>query len=461
MPVIARIIVVLFTLIAVNVSVANEPDHDTLAQSIDELASEMLTSHGAVGLSIAVARNGEIIHAEAYGLAEVEHGVEANADTLFRIGSVTKQFTAAAVMKLVEQGKLSLDDELATFFPDFPMHGHIVTIRHLLTHTSGIKSYTGVPEFWQTSVSRDLTVKEMLAIVDEFPYDFAPDEQYMYNNTAYYMLGPIIEQASGVPYCEFLQTEFFEPLGLKNMRCDSNSAVIPNRAQGYEIADGEIVNDGLIGMNNPGAAGMLVSTARDLVSWKTALMNGEVVNEDSLRQMITPHTLTDGSSTDYGFGLSLGEYEGHPRISHGGGIFGFNSMLSYFPADDVSIAVIVSGGASSGLIAQRIASQVLNIEVEVADIEPTLEEIERFSGTYEQGRGDREAVVFARDGSLYVQAPGQPEFKILHQGEGEFRASFDNAIKIVFDITPEEGPSPAFTLHQGGRQMRATRKAGD
>ena len=436
---------------------AAPPSDEQLISTVEALAAKELQEPGGVGLSIAIARGGEIIHAAGYGLAEVEHGVKANAETTFRIGSITKQFSAALVMKLREQGKLSLDDEITRYFPEYPMQGHTVTVRHLLNHTSGIKSYTGVPEFWVTGGPRELTVDELLAYVKDVDFDFAPGEQYKYNNTAYYMIGSVIAQASGMSYCEYLQNEICTPMSLGRTQCDSNAAIIPNRAQGYGFSDGKLVNDRLIGMDNPGAAGMMLATARDLVAWNQALVDGKVVNEESFKLMTTPNVLPSGKSTGYGFGLSMGEFEGHPTIGHGGGIFGFNSMLTYYPDDDLYIAVISNGGVNSGKLAKDIARAALDIENSVADLPVDVDLIKRLCGTYAFAQMDMEMIVAEKDGELFMKPTGQGAAKLLNQGNGEFRISVDTDIKVVFDITTTDGPAPALQVFQGGNIMTATR----
>lgn len=438
---------------------ATPPSDAQLVEEVGALVSTALQRPGAVGLSVAIARGGEIIHAAGYGLAEVEHGVKANVETTFRIGSVTKQFSAALVMKLVEQGKLSLDDEMTKYFPDYPTQGHTITVRHLLNHTSGIKSYTGVPDFWVTGGPRELSVDELLAYVKDLDFDFAPGEQYKYNNTAYYMIGAIIEQASGVPYCQYLQDEICTPLSLSRTRCDSNAAIIPNRAQGYGFEEGKLVNDRLTGMDNPGAAGMIIANARDLVAWKMALVGGEVVSAESFGQMTTPNVLPSGDSTGYGFGLMMSDFEGHRTIGHGGGIFGFNSMLTYYPDDDLYVAVISNGRVNSGKVAKDIAMAALGIEITVAELPVEAALIARLCGTYGLEQLEMELTVTAEDGAVFLQATNQPTVKLLYQGDGEFRASFDTNVKIVFDITTTDGPAPALQLFQGGAIMTATRKA--
>jgi CubicO group peptidase (beta-lactamase class C family) len=339
------------------------PDEATLRSRVDAIAGESLTEPGAAGLSIGLARNGSIVVAKGYGWADLEFDAPADSQTMFRIGSVTKQFTAAAIMRLIEQGKLSLDDNLHKHLPEYPTQGHAVTIRNLLNHTSGIKSYTDLVDEWERVQPLELAHDELLALVRDKAFDFAPGEKWHYNNTAYYMLGMIIENVGGGSYGEFMSKDVFTPLQLQRTRCDSNSDLIKNRAQGYRLLKGKVVNDRPLGMSQPGAAGALLSTGEDLVKWSMALTSGGVVTPESFTLMTTPTVLPDGQDTHYGFGLAIDEFEGHRRIQHGGGIFGFNSMLLWLPDVDLHIAVISNGEAvASTRIADRIARAALGIE---------------------------------------------------------------------------------------------------
>ena len=312
-----------------------------LAAIVDGLTSEAMDGDpAAVGLSVAVALEDEPRLARGYGLAELEHGVKTTPETLFRIGSITKQFTAAAVCLLAESLEVDVDVDLHDYVPDFPTQGHVVTVRHLLTHTSGIPSYTGLGPSWERTLPLELDHAELLAMVAERPFDFPPGRSYRYNNTGYYLLGVLIENVSGVSYPEFVSRELTTPLGLAHTRYGSNSDVIPDRAQGYRLVEGELKNDELIGMSQPGAAGALLSTASDLVAWDIALRAGRVVRPETYEEMTLPFLLEDARETEYGFGLFLADRDGRPCVSHGGGIKGFNSFLAHYPEHGVTIAVL-------------------------------------------------------------------------------------------------------------------------
>ncbi len=341
-------------------AVAATRDQEELRERIEGLIARTLEQPGAVGLSVAVAIGDELVLAGGYGIAEAEHGVPVDVDTLFRIGSVTKQFTAAAVMRLVEQEELTLEDLLNDHLPDFPTQGHEVSILHLLTHTSGIKSYTSLGERWLKTVPLELTHEELLTLLRGESFDFAPGERFLYNNTGYYLLGMIIEEVTGKSYADHLRAGLLSPLGLTRTRYGSNMELIENRAQGYRMIDGELANDALIGMSQPGAAGAILSTAQELVQWQLALVGGEVVSPQSYELMTTPYVLNDGKETKYGFGLGLGAHAGQRAVRHGGGINGFNSMLAYYPEAQLSVAVISNSEAcSAGSLAHAIAKALL------------------------------------------------------------------------------------------------------
>jgi D-alanyl-D-alanine carboxypeptidase len=313
---------------------------------------------GAVGLSVAVARDGTILVEEGAGIADLEFSVPVNSETSFRIGSVTKQYTAASIMKLAERGELSIDDDIGDYVPDFESGDRAITIRNLLNHTSGIPNYTAQPEFFGRGSPVNLTDGELLEFIDGVPFDFEPNEGWNYSNTGYYLLGMIIEAADGRPYDRFVQEEFFDPLGLTRTRYGHEHEIIPNRAQGYNFnqATGQITNDDLISMNTPGAAGALIASAGDLVRWQIALRSGLAVQPESYQQMISSTVATGQGAGEYGFGLMIAEANGVRSIAHGGGIPGFNSVLTTLPDLDMHVAVISN---SNGLVSDVVAASIV------------------------------------------------------------------------------------------------------
>jgi CubicO group peptidase (beta-lactamase class C family) len=338
------------------------PQASAAAESarIETIVQQAMRRPGAVAVSVAVGRGEEMLYEKASGFADLEFAVPADEQTMFRIGSVTKQFTAAAVLKLAERGKLALDDPLTTFLKDYPTHGHEITLRHLLTHTSGMPSYTGLGPVWQTHIARELPHEELVALWKDLPLEFAPGEKWTYSNSGYYLLGMVIERVTGQGYAEFLRETFFEPLKLTRTRYDSNTDLIPNRAQGYRYVEGRFENDGLLGVSQPGAAGALLSTAGDLVRWQQALVAGKALAAASYEEMCLPFLLAGGQEATYGLGLQLDRQDGHARIWHGGGIDGFNSVLMYFPESGLHVATISnSENCRADALGLKIASALL------------------------------------------------------------------------------------------------------
>lgn len=442
------------------------PGDEELIAAIDRIAERTLAQPGGVGLSVAVARGDDILLEKGYGIAEAEHDVPVSEKTMFRIGSVTKQYTAAAIMRLSEQGKLALDDELSKYLPEFPTQGHVVTIRHLLNHTSGIVSYTNLGLEWMKVWPLELTHEQMLDLFKDKPFEFSPGEKWAYNNSGYYLLGMIIERVLGKSYAEYLDEAFFKPLGLERTRYDSNAELIRHRAQGYRFENGKLANDRLIGMSQPGAAGGLIATAGDMVRWQQALTTGRVVSEESFAHMTTPCTLANGEKTSYGFGLVMDTFEGHQRVHHSGGIFGFNSTLVWFPQQQLHIAVISNSEMiSTGKVVEAIARVALGVPVaEIQDITPSAAEIKRFVGEYVLEKLNLHVRIFEHDGRLKAQATGQPIITMLYQGNGEFRADFDTDVKIIFPPADknaaddaDQAPAASFVLHQNGAVVTARR----
>jgi CubicO group peptidase (beta-lactamase class C family) len=422
---------------------------------VDAILAKRVAQPDAVGFSIGVAQKGKVLLAKGYGIADLEFDAPADGETMFRIGSVTKQFTAALILRLVEQGKLTLDDPIDRFV-EFPLQGKVVTIRHLLNHTSGIPSYTGLGRVWQKTVALEISHNDLLALVAGKPFEFEPGKGFEYNNTGYYLLGMVLEKLHGKPYAQIVQDELCRPLGLERTRYDSNKDLIKNRAQGYGLVDGNPVNDDLIGVSQPFAAGALLSTGGDLVRWSMALAGGKVVSPANYTAMATP-LVVDGRDTHYGFGLMTGSVAELPTVMHGGGIHGFNSFLLHVPQHDVHVAVISNGErASSQKLAGAIVRAVLDIAEFVAkDLPLPAAQRDGCVGVYDLPEIGMALHVTAAGEKLQAKgdAEGQGAFTLLFQGGREFRASFDHAVKLEWS---EDGKS--LQLHQGGGVFAGKRR---
>ncbi|HEX6308647.1 MAG TPA: serine hydrolase [Longimicrobiales bacterium] len=451
----------LFLLAAPAAPLASQtPDRAALTARIDSIVNAAIGARGAPGISIAVVRGADTIALEGYGLADVENEVPVTDRSVFRIGSVTKQFTAAAVMKLVDQGRIRLDAPLSEYLPDYPGPGARVTIHHLLNHTSGIPSYTGMgPDFWNRS-RLDLTHEEMLDLFARDSLEFEPGSRWEYNNSGYYLLGVLIEKVTGQPYDQHVRGALFEPLGLAQTMYCHQAPIIPHRVQGYARDAGTLVNAAPLSMNPPGAAGALCSTARDLIRWTDALMAGRVVSTESLARMMTATSLTTGTTNPYGYGLTNGQLGPHEAIQHGGGINGFTAFLARYPEQDLTIAVLANGPTDAGALQARIARAVLGLPEPPIAQQPEVPidaaALERYTGTYDLAPTVPIQVrIFIQDERLMGQGTNQSAFPLRHVGEHTFVGPPESGVRIVFTI--ENDRATSFTLHQGGGTVPARR----
>jgi len=310
--------------------------------ALEKIAAALLASAFPAkgpGAAALIVKDGVVLYRGASGLAEIPNNVPMTADHIFRIGSITKQFTAAAILKLQKEGKLSMEDDIKMYFPSFPNHGHTITIRHLLNHTSGIKSYTEMGSFDEMFLRKKLKPEEL---VDEFKYedmDFAPGDRFLYNNSGYILLGLILEQASGMAYGDYLKQNFFLPLKMNATEIEDQNKIYKFRAYGYSRKDTVTREAVFMDMSLPYSAGALVSTVEDLYKWYSALISGTVLDSGSFSSAISPTRLNSGKEVDYGFGLQLGGLQGSRTIGHGGAINGFLSASLWLPDEKVFVAV--------------------------------------------------------------------------------------------------------------------------
>ena len=329
---------------------------DNMEDAVDRFVAAQMESQHIPGLSLAVVRGGAVVRASGYGSASLELDVPVTPQTVFQIGSITKQFTATAIMMLAEEGRVSLEESVTHALEGLPAAWEGVTVRHLLDHTSGIKSFTGIPDVMARLTFLPASRDEVVALVADAPLEFAPGEQYAYNNTGYYLLGHIIERASGQPYGDFLGDRIFAPLKMEATRVNDLKDILPDRACGYEWAEDRWRNADHISMTWPFSAGALVSTTLDLARWDAALGSETLLPKAAWEMMWAPTTLTDGTKTGYGFGWAVGDYEGHPSVGHSGGIPGFMTHAERFPADDLAVIVLANvAPADPALIARGVA----------------------------------------------------------------------------------------------------------
>jgi D-alanyl-D-alanine carboxypeptidase len=318
-----------------------EPSEWPVAQ-VDSYLQAAMQSRNVPGLSVAVARGRLIILERSYGLANVELGAPTSPRSIFEIGTASKQFTAAAIMLLVEQGKIRLDDPILTIMPELPEQWGPVSIRHLLTHTSGIVNYTSVPGFFGARAS-SASPAVILASVANVPLQFQPGEKFSTSSTDYLVLGRIIEKVSGMSYSRFLTERFFQPLSMGATRVNDRALIVKERVSGYTTdQSGNLRNVEKVHPSRLFASGAILSSAGDLTRWTAALASGFLLKPSSVAQMWTPAKLRDGTETQYGFGWYVHTSAQGTIIEHGGGAAGFRAQIVRYPKTGMTVVLFAN-----------------------------------------------------------------------------------------------------------------------
>jgi CubicO group peptidase (beta-lactamase class C family) len=318
-----------------------------LAAKVDALIAPLVKADRFSG-AVLVAKDGKPVFRKGFGLANREWNIPNDPTTKFRIGSITKQFTATAILQLQEAGKLSVDDPVSKYYTDAPPAWSGITLKHLLTHTSGIPSYTGIPHFFEQEARRDRTPEEIVKLTADKPLDFPPGSKFAYDNSGYVLLGYIVEKVSGEHYADYLQHHIFDPLGMKATGYDVADVILPERASGYGREKGQIVNAHFLSMTEPFSAGSLYSTVDDMLIWDQALYAGKVLKPESMQAMFANY------GHGYGFGWFIGDFSGHPYVAHSGGINGFSTQFDRYTKD--KLTVLVFANREDGAPVARIAA---------------------------------------------------------------------------------------------------------
>jgi CubicO group peptidase (beta-lactamase class C family) len=321
------------------------------SRMVDAAVVKQMKDQKIPGLSLAVVRNGQVIKSKGYGYANLELGPPTKVDTIFQAGSITKQFTASAILQLVEQGKLGLDDSITKYFPEAPAAWRPITIRHLLTHTSGIPDIVDEPEVnpphkTKLDFHRDYTEDELARGYAAQPLDFEPGTRMSYCNVGYQLLGILIHRVTGTYYGDYLREHIFAPLGMSTTTLFSSKDIVPNRASGYEVSDGLWKNlrswqsDSVFA----GADGSLLMSVLDMAKWDAALNTEHILKRSSLETMWTPVPLDDASGSAYrgGMGWYIASAHDHRIVFHTGGTFGFYAVISRYLDDRLTVIVMTN-----------------------------------------------------------------------------------------------------------------------
>lgn len=418
-----------------------------LTQKMDALLQETYAPDKP-GAAVIVMKAGQVLLREGYGMANLELNVPVEPHMVFRIGSVTKQFTAVCILMLLEEGKLSLQDEITRFLPDYPTQGRKITIEHLLTHTSGIQSYTDMTE-WLPLWRKDLSLDELIDLFKGQPMQFEPGERFAYNNSGYILLGAIIEKISGMPYAQYVQERIFDRLGMAHSLYDDPARIVPGRAAGYSLGTDGYINTPYLSMTQPYAAGSLASSVDDLARWDAALSAGELLKPETLALAHQPYHLLDGTSACYGYGWGVAVYEGFLFQEHGGGINGFLCGTARVPQAQVYVAVLTNLEAPqpdpSMLAFQLAAMSIGKPYAAPIPIDVPADVLQDYVGVYTINEKE-DRVVTCVEGQLYSQRSGSMRLKLYPFAPDKFFIG-ENPDQFIF-LRGEEGQVNAMQIER-------------
>jgi CubicO group peptidase (beta-lactamase class C family) len=424
----------------------NQHDSRDLAREIDVLLREAYPPHEP-GAAVIVVKDGTTVLRAGYGMANVELDVAIEPHRVFRLGSITKQFTAVATLLLLEDGKLALEDDITRFLPTYPTQGHHITVEHLLTHTSGIKSYTSMPE-WQAQWRKDLPLTELIDLFRDQPMEFAPGARWAYNNSAYVLLGAIIEHVAGQSYEEFLQRRIFEPLEMAHTAYDHTERVVPGRVAGYERGPDGLRNAAYLSMTHPHAAGALISSVDDLARWDAALYTDRLLPQRTLQRAWTSSRISDGTETGYGYGWMIASFNGYRLIEHAGGINGFVTNAVRVPEERLYVAIlnnVLPPKSLPTVVSLKIVGLALGCPYrEPAPVTLGAPQLDALVGTY---RSESDEWMISREGDALIAQPARGMRTVLVAlSPTEFYPNDDPFTRIHFSVAAD-GTAAALEQH--------------
>lgn len=423
-----------------------------LAAKIDEYVGAYVKQDRFMG-SVLVAKGGQVLISKGYGQADIELDVPNTSETKFRLGSLTKQFTAAAILQLQDSGKLSVDDKVSQYLSDSPEAWKDITIQELLTHTAGIPNFTSFPDY-KAKQTLPTTPLELIKRFESKPLDFTPGTKFNYSNSGYIVLGYIIEKVSGKSYEAYLKQNIFSPLDLQSTGYDHATTILKHRASGYVLHGATLANADYIDMSVPFSAGALYSTVDDLYRWDRALYTEKVLPKSALEKMFTPF------KDHYGYGWNIATLFDRKVTAHGGAINGFASFIARFPDDNTCIVVLANlQGAPSERIGRDLAAivfgQPYDIPKERTAIKLPSKVMAGYTGTYQSGAFA--FTVTMEDGHLYLQPKGEGKAELFAESETKFFLKITDA-EVTF-VSGPDGKIKEMVLHQNGRDLPLRRLA--
>lgn len=405
---------------------------------VDSILNNQFKKDGT-GAAAIITQGGKTLYHKGFGLADLENKVPMRPEMVFRLGSITKQITAVAILKLMEEGKLNLQDPLTKYIPDYPAPGDKVTIEHLLTHTSGIPSYTDMPVFDGAFMRKDMSPEELINVFKKEPFDFEPGTKWNYNNSGYVLLGYIIEKVSGKSYGDFIEQEIFKPLGMKNSLYGSNTRIIANKAQGYGAGDKGYQHDAYLSMTLPYSAGSLMGTVEDLAIWNKSIHEGKLVKKETLQKAFVDYRLLNGRQTHYGFGWGIGEMNNEVVYEHSGGINGYLTNALYIPSKDLFIAVFSNCTCEAPIeTSEYMATMVLGTYKKRKAIRLDSASLQAYTGVFEDQIEEGQLREITRVGNqLYSQRKGSTKFKVFAFEKDKF--FFEDSPTEIYFVRDQKG----------------------
>ncbi len=404
--------------------------------------------------SVLVARGDELVLNKSYGSANLEWNIPNTPETKFRLGSITKQFTAAAILLLEDQGKLKTSDLLSAHLPNTPDAWKDITIHHLLSHEAGLPNVTSLP-WYAENMMKPFAAQATIDAFRDLPLDFAPGAEFRYSNSGFIVLGRLVELVGGVSYADFLRDNIFTPLGMVNSGYDSNTQVIANRASGYSPGPNGPVNAGYVDMSVPHGAGALYSTTGDLLRWNQGLFGGQLLSAESLAKMTTPNL------GDYAYGVNVTTAHDAMRVSHNGGIQGFNTSMAYYPDEQLLVVALsnINGPGADTIVANldgAMHGETIVLPGERQEITVADDILQQYVGTYPLTPQFAISVT-VQNGQLITQATNQGPLPIFAETETKF---FAKAVEATIEFQKDAtGAVTALTLNQGGRSITGPKQA--
>jgi CubicO group peptidase (beta-lactamase class C family) len=411
-----------------NLTYAQQEDDKELIAYFDKILSEQFKTN-ETGATALVSRNGQIIYKKAFGMANLESNTPMQIDNVFWVASIGKQFTAVAILQLMEQGKLNLQDEITKFVPDYPTQGNKITIEHLLTHTSGIHNFSGMKDP-EKKLALDCTPQEVIDFFKNLPMRFVPGTKWEYSNSGYFLLGYIIEKITGKSYAEYLEENFFKPLGMSHSLYANDTRIIKNRVGAYSQGNNGFENSKPRNITHVYSAGAIQSTVEDFFIWHKAVHSYKLAKKENMDKAFTKYKLTDGKETDYGYGWRLGSVYESPSIWHGGLITGFGTMEIYSPKEDVFVVVFSNCDCNYPKdVALRLAALAAGKPYEYKEIEIKNTSLQDYTGLYENQKGQQRTISVSEN-KLFSQL-GRGPMSNLKAYQRDMFFFEDDAMKMI------------------------------